>query len=826
MVRPVPRQPVFSRPPCPLATYRRCAACVPVSLACATLLGTPITVAAQDRSATAAVLGACARPGSVRVEVRGTVVDPSQAAVPGAEVTLSCGAAAAAPIRTDAGGHWTATLAPGTYQLLVFKPGFEPSALDLRIDRHPATRVDTRLEVAALTEAVTITAGGFEQQVRQAPASVTLVPRETLEQRRFATIAEALVDVEGVDVGQDVGKTGGLSISMRGMPSDYTLMLVDGRRQNAAGNVTPNGFTETATSFMPPVGAIERIEVVRGPMSTLYGSDAMGGVVNIITRKVADRWSGTATIDATLQSESDYGNTSQGTAYLAGPLRSRTLGLAVRGSAYHRQAATLRYADRLGQDVPVTSFGMCPTAADVRTIGARLSGLPHADHDLIVDADEAFQAYDNSRRQLGTLGVQGGYAEELQFDRRQAVAAYNGRFGFGLVDASLTRNTTETHGRTIPPGTPGRVAGDPRTLRATNTIVDAKVIAPAGRHTLSVGGQWWDASMIDAVAPAPYAHVQKALFAEDEWRLASRTSLTLGIRHDHHGTFGGATSPRAYLVVTPSARWTIKGGVSRGFKTPRLEQLAEGITGFGGQGTIPLIGSPSLKPETSTTTEVSAYYVRGRFSTNVGVFNNEFQDKIASGPGFENCSFRGAPNRPGCMDFGNWPNVELFGQSINVDEAVTRGIEAASRVSFGTRWHLLANYTFTESEQRSGAQAGQPLTNTPRHMFNTNVRYTATDRLGTWLRVEARSSRTRGTSAAARAAQAALGAYRPYGLVHVGGSYTLSRRLTLNATVFNVLNTDFLAYEPYELNGQVQYASPYNNLQEPLRFWASLNVAF
>lgn len=75
--------------------------------------------------------------------------------------------------------------------------------------------------------------------------------------------------------------------------------------------------------------------------------------------------------------------------------------------------------------------------------------------------------------------------------------------------------------------------------------------------------------MVDAVAASPYAHQQGALYAEDEWRLTSHASLTLGARYDHHSTFGGNTSPRAYLVLTPSARWTVKGGVSRGFKTPR-----------------------------------------------------------------------------------------------------------------------------------------------------------------------------------------------------------------------------------------------------------------
>jgi outer membrane receptor for ferrienterochelin and colicins len=131
---------------------------------------------------------------------------------------------------------------------------------------------------------VVVTAAGFEQTIREAPASITVLTREQLEKERFGNLAQALESVEGIDVGAAGDKTGGMNISIRGMPSDYTLILIDGRRQNAAGNVTPNGFGGTSTSFMPPVSAIERIEVIRGPMSTLYGSDAMGGVINIITR--------------------------------------------------------------------------------------------------------------------------------------------------------------------------------------------------------------------------------------------------------------------------------------------------------------------------------------------------------------------------------------------------------------------------------------------------------------------------------------------------------------------------------------------------------------
>ncbi len=127
-----------------------------------------------------------------------------------------------------------------------------------------------REEVAAITaqvDDVVVTAAGFEQRITQAPASISLISGEAIREQRAGSLAEILADVPGVDVGAPVGKTGGLTINMRGLGSDYTLILVDGRRQNTAGSVTPNGFGETSTSFLPPVSAIERIEVVRGPVS-------------------------------------------------------------------------------------------------------------------------------------------------------------------------------------------------------------------------------------------------------------------------------------------------------------------------------------------------------------------------------------------------------------------------------------------------------------------------------------------------------------------------------------------------------------------------------
>lgn len=676
----------------------------------------------------------------------------------------------------------------------------------------------------AMTEEVVVTAAGFAQKLVEAPASITVLNNKDLREKAYGSLAEALVDVEGVDVGDTAGKTGGLNISMRGMPSDYTLVLVDGRRQNAAGNVTPNGFGETSTSFMPPLSAIERIEVVRGPMSTLYGSDAMGGVINIITRKVGERWGGAVTLDTTLNEDSDFGNTSQANFYLNGPLVSGLAGLAVRGSILNRGKSDLAYTDANGDPVEVSKRGPSPVEALNRTAGARLTLTPSPDHDLWADVDGAWQRYENNDSQLGTVGTSGGYGPVQKFERVQYTLAHTWRInGDFTLDSNIMRNKTETIGRTLPPGTPGKVAGAPRTLEAENTIYDTKLNARLGNHITTVGGQWWDAEMVDGVAPAPYEHRQWALFAENEWRFIPDMALTLGVRHDDHSVFGGQTSPRAYLVWNASEAWTFKGGVSRGYKTPRLEQLADGITGFGGQGTIPLIGSPGLKPETSTSTEIAAYFDDGGWlSGNLTLFNNEFQDKIASGPGLLNCSFAGNPNRPGCVDYGNWPRVDLFSQSVNVDEAVTRGGEAALRARLAPDLTLSANYTYTYSEQKSGAQKGLPLNNTPKHMLNGALRWATTDQISTWVRSEYRSKRYRSDAVSRNA----LGDFKSYVLFHVGGAYAVSENVTINATVYNVLDKDFLQYLPYRSGANTVYANEYNNNQAGRRLWLAVNVTF
>ncbi len=679
-------------------------------------------------------------------------------------------------------------------------------------------------------ENIVVTAAGYQQTIVEAPASITLLPREQLEQQRVNNLAEALRDVPGVDIGNGVGKTGGQSIAIRGMPSDYTLVLVDGRRQNAAGNVTPNGFGDTSSGFVPPVSATERIEVVRGPMSTLYGSDAMGGVINIITRTPDEDFGVDLGFDATVQGDDSFGNAYNTTLYADGPIVSEKLAFAVRGRYYEREASDLIFEDANGDEIEVSKRGPSPVAAEVWSAGGRLTFTPNDDHRIWLDVDVARQAYDNSDGQLGTLGTR-GYAEELEFNRDQFVLAYTGEVFGGVVDADITRNSTETLGRVLPSDVEGtdRLAGDPRDLEATNTIYNARFYRSLGANTFTLGGQFWDAEMIDGVAADEFTHEQWALFAENQWEMTDTLALTVGVRYDDHSQFGDQISPRAYLVWNANEYLTLKGGVSRGFKTPRLEQIASGIIGFRGQGTIPVLGTPTLKPETSTTYEAGAYFTDNNgLMGNITVFQNVFEDKIANGPELINCAYdlteeeyEALPPSDSCVDYGYWPRPATYSQSINVDEAETRGIEASLRKSFEDVTVSL-NYTYQDSEQKSGPSEGEPLVNVPEHQLSSRANWDFRKDMNVWLRGEYASERYRGSGEA----QEQLGDYKSYVLFSLGGGWEINDHVALNATIDNLLDEDFISYQPYTSRGSLAYSNEYAINQEPRRLWLSVNVNY
>ncbi|UOH17114.1 TonB-dependent receptor [Acinetobacter sp. NyZ410] len=691
---------------------------------------------------------------------------------------------------------------------------------------------------------IVVSAAGYEQKLKDAPASITVITAQDLKGKRINSIADALVDVEGVDVSLMEGKTGGLNIRIRGMSAEYSLVLIDGRRQNSTGDIAPNGFGESNNSFIPPISAIERIEIIRGPASTLYGSDAMGGVVNIITKKVSNVWTGSITLEGTLlPNSSDFGNHRAADAFLSGPIVQDLLGVQLRARKAQRSQSNVGYLDVNDNSVELNR-GDNPTKSDLETIGARVTFTPTKQHDLSVEYEKTEQWYDNSKSQLGTLGANGGYDKSKEFNRDRLTLVHTWRNKIGTLESSISNTQTETIGRLIPArAQAGSNVITPRLLESEDTIFDTKLATQYFKgHNITLGGQWWDASIKDGLRVNKEVSFQQlGLFAEDTWALTPDLALTTGLRFDNHDTFGSFWTPRAYLVWNANDNWTFKGGYSEGYKAPRLERLTNGIYNVGGQGRTPLFGSPNLKPETSNNFELGTYFNNGsNFDANITAFFSQIKDKIINGPVERTCDANltkadcekemarlGTPwlMQAGDTDKRAW-NIT---RPINAQKAESYGIETGLNWEFVPTWKFGLNYTWTEAEIKDKASGNPPLNDTPKHMINASLKWQADDKIQLWARGEYRSERARFTPdyynslpQVNQEVYDALGDYKAYGLMHMGSNFNVNNQWDIAVGLYNVFDKNFVDYQKVGAD----YFNRYKNTQEGRRVQLSTTFKF
>ena len=620
---------------------------------------------------------------------------------------------------------------------------------------------------------VTVTASGHAQQLEDAPASISVITREQIEQRYYQDATDALRDIPGVIITGGGSGDRGNDIVIRGMPSQYTLILVDGKPVSTR-ETRPNGSAGFEQDWLPPLQSIERIEVVRGPMSTLYGSDAIGGVINVITRKVAEEWGGAVQLDTIIQDDSRSGDIQQGNFSLSGPLLADTLGLQVYGRASSRQED--RFVDGFEEK-------------NLKNLNARLSFTPTDNQDFTLEAGQTKQ---DRRSLIGysapATGCRGGCTDsDNEYTREVLALSHTGRWDFGTTDSYVQREEAENL---------------TREMKVTNTSAKTALVAPLGDHLLTVGANFEKEELSDRtsnqISNRTDVDASKwALFAEDEWMLPGNVSVTGGVRLDDDENYGSHVSPRLYGVWGMAPRWTLKGGVSTGFRSPSLREITPdwGQVSRGGD----VYGNPDLEPETSVNKELGLYFNAGRdLQANVTVFHNDFKDKItriACPPSV--CP--GGPNQ-----FGSDPTYR-----VNVDEAVTRGVEAAVSTTLARTLDLTLSYTYTDSEQQSGEYEGEPLNQVPKHLASLQADWRATSRLKPWLAVRYRGEESQPTTGPSSSSIVAPSNT----LVDAGLAFKLTPQATLNTGIYNIADKEIFQDE-------------YGYVEDGRRYWLGMRVSF
>lgn len=613
---------------------------------------------------------------------------------------------------------------------------------------------------------VVVTATASERDVADAPASVTVIDGDELRRRPINDLADALRGAVGVDIGSvGLGREG---ISIRGMNAEHTLVLVDGQRINSSASAIAHSDFELG---WVPTEAIERIEVVRGPMSSLYGSEALGGVVNIITRAATDEWQGSVSSYALINDHGLDGDAYKSGFYVGGPLVPGTLGFNARGEYRHRDALqdTENPALTALDDQRATSghIGLSWTPDDAQRI------------DVAVDAGNETQE-----------GVRGGtrglsYAFDNDVQRRRYSAAHYGDWAWGDSQVRLYRSTLDRDawrsdgGDTTSPN------------RFVDTVLDGQVDFLAGEiHALTLGAEARRESLEDPNINARGKQSQShyALFGQDEIYFNEQWELVLGSRLDHHDDFGYEVSPRAYVLYRPSDALTLRAGGGRGFKAPTLKQLSpefESRAAMGGRGIIR--GNPDLEPETNQSFELGAAFEQGRWSAGATVFHNDVRNLIET------------VRQPTCYEPGR-----VCLAYDNVARARLQGLELTAGVALSEQWQLSANYTYLDAEDRT---TGERLADRSRHRANAALAWSPAAPFTTRMEVEYIGTQYRSDSEDDRP---------EYALWHWYAEYDLTADVSLQAGIEN-LGDERLANDE---------AGVYERADEGRRYFAGVTVRF
>lgn len=586
---------------------------------------------------------------------------------------------------------------------------------------------------------VVVTATGYPQQLADAPATMTVVGAGDLARRPGPTLAEALRDVPGLFVGAPA-RDGGTPITLRGMGQPYVLFMIDGKPLSASEEAAYNGRGVGAKAgFLPPVPAIDRIEVIRGPMSALYGSAASGGVVNVITRPVPDAWTGR--LDLGLTHDLGPGGANEARFMLGGPLVRDRLGLMLYGSRHRQDGA------------------VAPSSSGRRAnLGGRLGWTPAPDQSLELDLW-------GSRLRLDEGGP-AAPAPTVIRDRGTSLTHRLRRGDEAETVSFLFRETTDFDA--------GNRSGHEALTFGTRST------QPWGRHHLTFGFEHrhertrHDPGRLPDSAVTDPGRWHQALYAEGRLALSPDLTLTLGLRHDRNQRYGAQLTPRAYAVWRPLPGLTIKGGFGSGYRVPALKQADDGVwEPSGGDGRSRDRGNSALKPERSSNYELGLVW-EGQTGLQFGAtaFYTRFRDRI----GRVDLCRTPAGQAPACVL--NGAHYVAVTQYRNQDEARLRGVELTLDIPLGDAT-VSANYTWSDSRIASGRNAGQPFHNLPRHMLNLALDWQPDEALNLWARARYRStSQALGRTAGLRA----------HLVVDLGLDYRLREGVTGAIGLYNVAN--------------------------------------
>ena len=593
-----------------------------------------------------------------------------------------------------------------------------------------------------------------EKQLQQS-LGVSRISKDDIDKRPAANdISEFVRTMPGVNLTGNTatGQRGNKrQIDLRGMGPENTLILIDGKPVNSrqSERISMRGERNTrGDSNWVPVEEIESITVLRGPAATRYGSGAMGGVVNIVTKKVSKEFKGQVNLYANQPQDSKEGATRRIGFNLSGPIIQDTLGFRIYGNLNKTDADAADINAGHGNDSAAGVEGVRN-----KDIAGRLQWKISPAQTLILDSSYSRQGniyngdtQNSNPRSALVNSLADSKAETARLYRSAYSLTHDGAWEWGD-----TKNVI-SYERTINSHLPEGLAGGPEgsytgldfvqsRLKNLRFSSEANIPFKLGvDNVLTVGVEFTDSKLddpasntqgfkdqgktdafngISATRGGKASQRNWAAYVEDNISLTDKTHLIPAIRFDHNSDSGSNWSPALNFSHQIGENWLVKGGIARAYKAPNLYQTnPDFILYTRGQG-CPLnapnsvrcyyMGNGNLKPETSINKEIGLEFNKNGWQASATYFHNAYRNKIVIGDQLIATS-----------NIGNW-----LLQWENTPKATISGIEGNLVVPLHDTLKWSNNFTYMH---KSEDYQGNPLSLVPKHTINSTLSWTPNER--------------------------------------------------------------------------------------------------
>lgn len=593
-----------------------------------------------------------------------------------------------------------------------------------------------------------------EKQLQQS-LGVSRISKDDIDKRPAANdISEFVRTMPGVNLTGNTatGQRGNKrQIDLRGMGPENTLILIDGKPVNSrqSERISMRGERNTrGDSNWVPVEEIESITVLRGPAATRYGSGAMGGVVNIVTKKVSKEFKGQVNLYANQPQDSKEGATRRIGFNLSGPITQDTLGFRIYGNLNKTDADAADINAGHGNDSAAGVEGVRN-----KDIAGRLQWKISPAQTLILDSSYSRQGniyngdtQNSNPRSALVNSLADSKAETARLYRSAYSLTHDGAWEWGD-----TKNVI-SYERTINSHLPEGLAGGPEgsytgldfvqsRLKNLRFSSEANIPFKLGvDNVLTVGAEFTDSKLddpasnsqgfkdqgktdafngISATRGGKASQRNWAAYVEDNISLTDKTHLIPAIRFDHNSDSGSNWSPALNFSHQIGENWLVKGGVARAYKAPNLYQTnPDFILYTRGQG-CPIdapnsvrcyyMGNGNLKPETSINKEIGLEFNKNGWQASATYFHNAYRNKIVIGDQLIATS-----------NIGNW-----LLQWENTPKATISGIEGNLVIPLHDTLKWSNNFTYMH---KSEDYQGNPLSLVPKHTINSTLSWTPNER--------------------------------------------------------------------------------------------------